>query len=366
MTTEDILTLSPKFWDFHLGLGIPWVRDTAAFVLLMIHWNACMGTIASFTRNGQRPDLLPLLKSLECFEVFGQFLLTELGHGLDARNLETTATLQPDGSFVLQTPRQAAAKTMPCTTPLSETACVAVVCARLILSGGEDAGVRPFVVHLRGPGGRLAPGITSRLLPGRPGSKPVDNSITTFDQVRLPAAALLGSLDKPENERDSFLANIHRITVGNLAVGMPNVPVLRVAAMIAGRYSLIRTVDDGKPIITFGTQYGPILRALAHASVFEAWAHECSAAFRATSDPPTQSAIGAVYKGTVFQFTEPILNELEDRCGWQGLFTHNQISELALFMKGVGIGEGDHKVLCIRKFTHPPSPFLYCHSICSV
>lgn len=180
MTTEDILTLSPKFWNFHLGSGIPWVRDTAAFVLLMIHWNACMGTIASFTRDGQRPDLLPLLKSLECFEVFGQFLLTELGHGLDARNLETTATLQPDGSFVLQTPRQAAAKTMPCTTPLSETACVAVVCARLILSGGEDAGVRPFVVHLRGPGGMLAPGITSRLLPGRPGSKPVDNSITTY------------------------------------------------------------------------------------------------------------------------------------------------------------------------------------------
>ncbi|KAI4592672.1 hypothetical protein KJ359_010574 [Pestalotiopsis sp. 9143b] len=228
-------------------------------------------------------------------------MLTELGHGIDAKNLETTATMQPDGSFVLQTPRQAAAKTMPCTTPLSETSCVAVVCARLILAGGEDAGVRPFVVHLRGPSGRLAPGITSRLLPGRPGSKPVDNSITTFDRVRLPAAALLGSPDKPQNERDSFLANIQRVTVGNLAVGMPNVPVLRVAAMITGRYSLIRTVDGGKPIITFGTQDGPILRALAHASVFEAWAHDCAKAFRSTSDLQTQSAIGAVYTGTLIK-----------------------------------------------------------------
>jgi len=38
------------------------------------------------------------------------FMLTELGHGLDAKNLETTVTLQPDGSFILHTPRPEAAK----------------------------------------------------------------------------------------------------------------------------------------------------------------------------------------------------------------------------------------------------------------
>lgn len=37
-------------------------------------------------------------------------MLTELDHGLDAKNLETTATLQSDGSFVLHTPRPGAAK----------------------------------------------------------------------------------------------------------------------------------------------------------------------------------------------------------------------------------------------------------------
>lgn len=39
-----------------------------------------------------------------------QFMLTEVGHGLDARNLETTATLLPDGSFELHSPSWAAAK----------------------------------------------------------------------------------------------------------------------------------------------------------------------------------------------------------------------------------------------------------------
>lgn len=40
----------------------------------------------------------------------GNFFLTELHHGLDAANLETTATLKPDGSFDLHTPHKGAAK----------------------------------------------------------------------------------------------------------------------------------------------------------------------------------------------------------------------------------------------------------------
>ncbi|KAF2647193.1 hypothetical protein K491DRAFT_556807, partial [Lophiostoma macrostomum CBS 122681] len=82
--------------------------DSGAWTILTIHWNLCMGTISSFLP--ERPDLLPLLQALERFDVCGEFLLTELGHGLDARNLETTATLQTGGSFVLHTPHPRAAK----------------------------------------------------------------------------------------------------------------------------------------------------------------------------------------------------------------------------------------------------------------
>ena len=37
-------------------------------------------------------------------------MLTEVAHGLDAENLETTATLLPDGDFDLHTPHDGAAK----------------------------------------------------------------------------------------------------------------------------------------------------------------------------------------------------------------------------------------------------------------
>ncbi len=39
-----------------------------------------------------------------------QFLLSEVGHGLDSPNLETTATLLPSGEFDLHTPNPSAAK----------------------------------------------------------------------------------------------------------------------------------------------------------------------------------------------------------------------------------------------------------------
>ncbi len=43
-----------------------------------------------------------------------------------------------------------------------------------------------------------------------------------------------------------------------------------------------------------------------------------------------------------------ILNDLLERCGWQGLFSYNQISELALNFQGNYIAEDDTLVLCIR------------------
>lgn len=38
------------------------------------------------------------------------FMLTELSHGLDAKNLETEVVLQQDGSFILNTPHPEASK----------------------------------------------------------------------------------------------------------------------------------------------------------------------------------------------------------------------------------------------------------------
>jgi alkylation response protein AidB-like acyl-CoA dehydrogenase len=56
-----------------------------------------MGSIAPHVKR--QPHFKSFLQQLERFEICGDFMLTELGHGLDARNIQTTATLSPDGKY---------------------------------------------------------------------------------------------------------------------------------------------------------------------------------------------------------------------------------------------------------------------------
>lgn len=319
--------------------------------ILSIHWNLCIGTIGRFAR--QRPQLTKLLRDLESFNICGEYLLTEISHGLDAKNLETTATLQPDGSFRLHTPNPGAAKIMPPTTPWAGIPRVGIVFARL-LANDVDCGVKPFIVSLCDDT-QMAPGVTSRPLPQKCGSKALDHAVTTFNQVRLGPDSLLGSPDLSPDKRTDFMDQIWRVSVGTLSLSMVNIPALRQAAFIAGTYSLRRHVGGNVPgqrvpIISFSTQYRPILNALAQAAVFDAFADDAIDMFvNQGLAPGARHGVAACFKATVSAATQTTLAELADRCGWQGLFGYNRIIEMALSLRGNGIAEGDYTVLCIRK-----------------
>lgn len=75
--------------------------DGAATTLLTIQYNLAAGTLAPFAFK--RPELQPILKKIMDLFFSAQFLLSEVGHGLDSPNLETTATLLPTGEFDLHT-----------------------------------------------------------------------------------------------------------------------------------------------------------------------------------------------------------------------------------------------------------------------
>ncbi|OTA93966.1 hypothetical protein M434DRAFT_11192 [Hypoxylon sp. CO27-5] len=348
ITVDDIVEMRPKFWEFNRHLVV--MRDSSASTILAIHWNLCIGTIGKFARN--RQDLQPLLHDLQHFNVCGEFLLTEVGHGLDARNLETTATLQPDGSFDLHTPKKSAAKIMPPTTPWAGVSRVGVVFARLI-ANDVDCGVKPFIVKFN-YAGQICPGITSRPLPRRIGAKLLDHAITTFNHVHLGPDSLLGSPIQSANERADFLEHISRVSVGTLSLSMWNIPALYQSAFIVGTYSSRRRVAGNGPgqtvpIIDFATQYRPILNAISQASVFDAFADEAISWFRDDNlSKVVQHGVATCFKVTTCIATQATLNELADRCGWQGLYAHNQILEMASNMRGMGIAEGDYTVLCIR------------------
>lgn len=323
----------------------------SAFILAAIHVNLCIGTLSEFANT--RPDLSKLLSDMLSFKVCGTYMLTEVGHGLDARNLETTAVLLPDGGFELHSPSAAAAKAMPPTTPLAEISRVALVFARLLVRG-DDYGVRPFVVWMS-DSGVMRRGITSRALPTRPGTKPIDHALTSFQHVRLPPDALLGSLSKPKNLRTDFLWQIRRVAIGTLSLSIMGVSSIKVATKIAATYSqrrLVATAEGSKAsILSFSTQQRPILQGLVNGIVLDAFARWTIEQFLLPKHTANvRHAIATVFKTTVTQASR-VLHELSERCGWQGLFAYNQISELALTYQGNSIAEGDTLVLCIRELS---------------
>lgn len=105
LTASDIQFCSDRFWGM---MNDPIMSlDIAMFTVLAAHVGLAIGTLSRHLRK--RPDLKPLVQRLLRFETVGLYLLTERGHGLDAFNIETTATQTQDG-YILHTPREEAAK----------------------------------------------------------------------------------------------------------------------------------------------------------------------------------------------------------------------------------------------------------------
>lgn len=154
--------------------------------------------------------------------------------------------------------------------------------------------------------------------------------MTSFDHVRLPSTALLGSLAKPSDMRANFMACIWRVSVGSLALATMAVPVLSVNTYLAARYSLRRLVtgSDGAsvPIMSFRTQHGPILHALAQIVVIKAHAKDAIELYRDTSiDPRVRDGVAAAAKASMTHHAWSSLSNLTERIGAHGLFEHNNV-----------------------------------------
>ncbi|RDA87725.1 hypothetical protein CP532_1789 [Ophiocordyceps camponoti-leonardi (nom. inval.)] len=347
LTAFDLKNLTPKFWSFHCDNIC--ALDLAAFSLLTIQYNLMAGTLLRYI--DERPEYKPLLERILDFDVSAQYMLTELGHGLDAKSLETTATHLPGNGFDLHTPHLQAAKYMPPTSPIEGFPRVALVFAKLIVKG-ENHGVRPFVVWLN-DGFKMTPGVTCRVLPRRAASKPLDHSITIFNHVRLPESAILGSLDKGRNERTDFLNVISRLEIGALAISTTLIPVMKRCVYTAAKYSKRREIQDhqgqARSILYFRTQHGPICHALAQLMVFEAWVPDCVGLFmNQTLDSGVRLGMGAIVKASLTNATQTNLFTLAERCGAQGLYECNDIIESQNESRGISISEGDALMLSIR------------------
>ncbi|CAK5262888.1 unnamed protein product [Mycena citricolor] len=352
ISLDDIEDCAFSFWNLHCDPIL--CEDGAMTTLLTIQYNLVLGTILD--RVGKRQDLVDsgLLDGLLKYRISGQFCLTEVDHGLDAANIETTATfLGNDRGYVLSTPHPGAAKYMPPTAPFGIPA-VGVVMARLVRDE-VDLGVKPFLVPIH-DGTTLNPGIVIRMLPNRGGSSPVAHTITSFHDVALPPTALLQrdfpkGFDDAQERRIDFLLSVWRAAIGSLALSATSVQILSHSACIVAQYSQRRLVG-GAPILRFSTQHAPILVALARSFVLREFYRAAVPVFRGdTLDFRVRHGMAACFKLVAVRFTQEGMTALSERCGAQGLFAFNRIWEMQSDARGIAIAEGDVLVLAIRLAT---------------
>ncbi|MDG5808185.1 acyl-CoA dehydrogenase [Streptomyces ossamyceticus] len=331
--------------------------DGALGTLAGIHYNLFLGSFVD--HDGHRLDLSEYVSMNRT----GTFLCTELDHGNDAAALETTATLdQATGGFVLHTPHPGAQKFMP-NTSLVGGPKSALVAARLLVEG-EDKGVFLFLVPLSNEVGHL-PGITVRALPPKLGSA-IDHCLTSFDRVWLPREALLeaehGQLS-PEgtvtssvgSRRKRFLRSIGRVTTGKLCMSAAAIGVSRTALAIAVKHAHLRHISGPKagesiPLAAHRSHHGRLLHALAtayamtllHRRTVTRWAEHTSA------DRAEAERLVAIAKGWITWQARDITIECRERCGAQGLFRVNGLSELQQDLEGAITAEGDNLVVWLK------------------
>ncbi|KAF8131461.1 acyl-CoA dehydrogenase NM domain-like protein [Boletus edulis] len=346
VTFDDILNLTPKFWSLCTHPIV--TLDGGAVLLMSVQLNLGVGTIAPYVHG--RPDLRKLVDDILAWRVSLAYMMTEVGHGLDALNIETTATLREDGSFELHTPNEGAAKFMPPTIPRGGAPWIGLVMARLIVQG-NDRGIRPFIVPLN-DGKQMCVGVSARELPTRLGAKATGHAITWFDHVLLPRNAMLGELESNLDHKMQFQELLNRVAIGSMILTSCIVPGLKIAAYVGAKYSQRRHVVNPSgvkiPIISFRTQQIPILYALAQGYVMDAFFKHMTSLFVSAKDARVRSAISTVIKAVMFHHWRRTGATIADRCGAQSMFEFNQLVPMDFELRGVSIAEGDVLALCIR------------------
>ncbi|KAF5298166.1 hypothetical protein FQA39_LY02590 [Lamprigera yunnana] len=208
---------------------------------------------------------------ISCFDgdIVGAYCLTEIGHGSNAKSIQTTALYDKETQeFILHTPTFEAAKCWA--GNLGEMATHAIVFAQLITPDRVNHSAHPFIVEIRDPQTLLPyPGITVGDMGEKIALNGVDNGFLMFNQFRVPRINLLNKTGdvtvdgkyvtpfKDPNKR--YGASLGALSVGRLAIIGLCSTYATAALTIAIRYAAIRK--------QFGPEGGeeiPILEYQSH------------------------------------------------------------------------------------------------------
>lgn len=211
-----------------------------------VHYGLFGNTLMSLGSKQQQDYYAPLIHNCT---VRGCFGLTELGHGSNARQIETQAVYDHSTQeFIISTPTETAQKIYIGNLAQHATHCV--VFAQLQVSN-EQQGVHAFIVPIRDTNNnQLFPGVRVADCGPKSGLNGVDNGRGWFDNVRIPRTNILNKFgDVNENgeyissiksELRRFTATIGALIGGRIVVAQGGLNMGKVGLTTAVKYAMTR------------------------------------------------------------------------------------------------------------------------------
>ncbi|GMT37780.1 hypothetical protein PFISCL1PPCAC_29077, partial [Pristionchus fissidentatus] len=239
---------------------------------LALHFVMFLPALTAQADDELAAEILPRAMSLE---IIGTYAQTEMGHGTNLRELETTATYDKQKQeFIINTPTRSATKWWP--GNLGKMSNYAVVCCQLYIDG-KKIGPHNFLVQLRcEKTHQPLPGITIGDIGPKMAYNTTDNGFLAFDNVRIPRGKMLMKHSKVAPD-GTYTAPIHaKLNYGTMVHVRSHMiyshgHLLATAATVATRYSAVRRqgrIEQGGPevqILDYQTQQHRIFPQIARA-----------------------------------------------------------------------------------------------------
>ena len=273
----------------------------------------------------------------------GCYAMTELGHGSNVREIETTAHHDPEtGELVVHTPHAGAAKDW-----IGNAAAhgrLATVFAQLHVAG-ERHGVHAVLVPIRDDEGRVLPGIEIEDCGHKVGLNGVDNGRIRFDQVRVPGSNLLdrfasvsseGVYESPiPSEGRRFFTMLGTLVAGRVSIAAASVSAAKRGLTIAVRYSDARrqfgpAPGTEVPVLDYLTQQRLLLPRLARTYALGFAVQELITRYAEGTDTDQREleVQAAALKSSASWHAIGTLQACREACGGKGYASENLFGRL--------------------------------------
>ncbi|WNM28747.1 acyl-CoA dehydrogenase [Demequina capsici] len=307
------------------------------------------------------------LPDITALRLLGAFAMTELGHGSDVANLETTFEYLPETDEIeVHSPTPGATKAYLGNAAAHGT--MAAVFGQLSVDG-IGRGVHAVLVPIRDGAGRDMPGVTTGDHGHKGGLLGVDNGTLRFDHVRVPRRMLLnryggitdaGEYASPlDNPNRRFFTMLGTLVRGRVCIAAGSGIAARRALSIAVRHALRRRQfpapgrPEGVLLLDYQTHQRRLLPLVARAYALGFAQNELTGRLvriqgggeHSESDQRELELRAAGLKAVTSAFANRAVQEAREACGGAGYMSENRIVGIREDVDVFATFEGDNTVL---------------------